>query len=260
LRRASVVRRQAFTLIELLVVVAIIAILVTLLMPAVQNARDAAMCTQSQNNLRQIALAAQMYDQVYKMMPYHVGEGDMTDKKQSCMYGLFPFCESNEGIFRSPADRGSPESRVPYWDSFGSSYKLEGRAFSTAALPERTVQEYDSKTGTMKNKVKKASPEVIRTMQQHFDGYDVKKYMEGKTLKDMKPQDLVGASQIQLAKDFIEPWKKAEVKYAAVRGTYTTIPFHATCNVVFAAGNCMQFSSKAEWEAFRGVVPGSGDD
>jgi prepilin-type N-terminal cleavage/methylation domain-containing protein len=253
-------RRAAFTLIELLVVVAIIALLVGLLMPAVQAARESARCVQSLNNLRQIALASHQYDNVYAMLPYHVGEGDLSDKKQCGMYALLPFCEKNEAIFRSPADRGSPENRTPFWDTFGTSYKLEGRAFSSPAMPERTVKEMDSKTGTLKNKVKKASVAVVRTMLQHHQCYDVKKALEGKALKDLKPQDLACAAQIQMARDLFDPWKNGEVKYHALRGTYTTRAYHRTINVVFAAGNALQFANKADWEAYRGVVPGSGDD
>jgi prepilin-type N-terminal cleavage/methylation domain-containing protein/prepilin-type processing-associated H-X9-DG protein len=62
-------KRAAFTLVELLVVIAIIGILVALLLPAVQSAREAARAAKCKNNIRQVALAMQMHESALNYLP-----------------------------------------------------------------------------------------------------------------------------------------------------------------------------------------------
>jgi prepilin-type N-terminal cleavage/methylation domain-containing protein len=89
-------RRRGITLLELLVVIAIVAVLLALLVPAVQRVRAIAIRTQSQNNLKQITLAAHSFASDHQgRLPSIDGNGSSANRYQSLFVAILPYLEPN---------------------------------------------------------------------------------------------------------------------------------------------------------------------
>jgi prepilin-type N-terminal cleavage/methylation domain-containing protein len=91
--KANPSNRKGFTLVELLVVIAIIGILIALLLPAIQAAREAARRTQCSNNLRQVALATHNYLSGVKSLPPALDWSRSTTSNWSVLARLLPYME-----------------------------------------------------------------------------------------------------------------------------------------------------------------------
>jgi prepilin-type N-terminal cleavage/methylation domain-containing protein/prepilin-type processing-associated H-X9-DG protein len=148
-------RRSGFTLIELLVVIAIIAILIGLLVPAVQKVRSAAARTSCLDNMHQLGIAAANYDTQFKKLPPGIlgpANGSLASTAGpmiGCLAFLLPFVEQGptDQLMRSGMPSGyfsQPTSSTSPWYTFTAS----ARAAANTTVPTFLCPSSDTTSAT----------------------------------------------------------------------------------------------------------------
>jgi len=127
-------KRRGFTLIELLVVIAIIAILIALLVPAVQKVREAAARTQTNNNLKQCGLAVHNYHDTYRTLPdaFNIGGIYASGTGMSMWFHMLPYVEA-DNIYKSATAAIQQGSVVPAYNAPSDPYNSDNSGVTNFA-------------------------------------------------------------------------------------------------------------------------------
>jgi prepilin-type N-terminal cleavage/methylation domain-containing protein len=122
-------RRPGFTLVELLVVIAIIGVLVALLLPAVQAAREAARRSQCANNIKQLSLALHNYENTHSTLP----PAGIDSNQMAWTVLLLPFYEQQTLYDQFNFNRGS-------WNAFNRITLVQGVRIKALICPNLTTK------------------------------------------------------------------------------------------------------------------------
>lgn len=121
--RTKGAHRRAFTLVELLVVIAIIGILIALLLPAVQAAREAARRSQCNNNIKQLGIATHQYHDVWQKFPYGRGGWDEDNRcgDYTGFITILPYIEQ-QPLWQTITSQSNNLALYPWTNTFAPWY------------------------------------------------------------------------------------------------------------------------------------------
>ena len=144
-RRLGPRSSAAFTLVELLVVISIIAVLIGLLLPAVQAARAAARRTQCASNLRQVGLAMGQFCDAHRGRFPDTSHNEANEAERSWIFTVAPFMESVDAIRICPDDTKAAERAEAKLTSYAMNAYLTDEP-RTLAVTNRNKLRASSKT------------------------------------------------------------------------------------------------------------------